>query len=249
MTVHYAVVLAPSPDDAAAVRAAQDGNHAALRALFERHQRAVFGYCLVAARRDRDRALDLTQETFSRVFRALDTIAEPERFRSWLFRIAANVCRTSALQEERRDRVLQALQLEQAADGEGEPPVEVAQREERIATVRRVLAHIADERLREIVQLKYGEPEHTTREIAEKLSVPHGTVTVKLMRFRAAIRRELCHALASEGTRRACENTSSRNLRLQSNRPRPGQSDRGDDESSTALLGGKPWRRSSMQPR
>jgi len=208
-----AAVLAPSPDDAAAVRAAQDGNRAALRALFERHQRAVFGYCLVAARRDRDRALDLMQETFSRAFRALDTIAEPERFRRWLFTIAANVCRTSAVQEERRDRVLQALQLEQAADGEGEPS-EAAQREERIATVRRVLTHVSDQRLREIVQLKYGDPEHTTRQIAEKLSLPHGTVTVKLMRFRSAIRRELCRALVSEATPGACENTSSRNPRL-----------------------------------
>jgi len=65
--------------------------------------------------------------------------------------------------------------------------------------VRRVLAHVADKRLREIVQLKYGDREHTTRQIAEKLSIPHGTVTVKLMRFRATIRRDLCRELAWEG--------------------------------------------------
>ena len=186
-------------DDAAEVQAAKAGDRAALRALFERHQRAVFGYCMVAARQDRDQALDLVQETFSRAFRALHMLAEPERFRQWLFTIAANVCRTGAAQEERHDRVLQALQFEQAADDERPTLLEAAERKERIATVRRILAHVADERLREIVQLKYGDPEHTTRQIAEKLSVPHGTVTVKLMRFRAAIRRELCRALASEG--------------------------------------------------
>ena len=51
----------------------------------------------------------------------------------------------------------------------------------------------------QIAMLKYREPEHTTRQIAEQLGIPHGTVTVKLMRFRAAVRRELaCELLDAE---------------------------------------------------
>jgi RNA polymerase sigma-70 factor (ECF subfamily) len=186
----------PPLDLASVVRAAQAGDRGSLRAIFDRHQRDVLGFCLLATGRDRDRALDLLQETFTRAFRALSRLQDPERFRSWLFAVATNVCRTRGAQELRHRRTVEAAALEQQVEA---PPDDAAEREDRIAAVQRVLAHVADERLRQIVQLKYGEPEHTTREIATELSIPHGTVTVKLMRFRAAIRRELCRALAQEG--------------------------------------------------
>jgi DNA-directed RNA polymerase specialized sigma24 family protein len=48
--------------------------------------------------------------------------------------------------------------------------------------------------------LKCGEPEHTTREIAARLGVPHGTVTSRLVRFRAAIKRELLRAMLEEAS-------------------------------------------------
>jgi RNA polymerase sigma-70 factor (ECF subfamily) len=186
----------PEPELTSVVRAAQAGDRTAQRAIFDRHQGEMLGFCLVAAGGDRDRALDLLQDTFVRVYRALPTLRDPEKFRGWLFAVAANVCRTRGAQEQRQRRVLEAVGLEE----EVEPPVDdEAERESRVAAVQRVLAHVRDERLRRIVQLKYGDPEHTTREIAAKLSIPHGTVTVKLMRFRAAIRRELCRALLEEG--------------------------------------------------
>jgi RNA polymerase sigma-70 factor (ECF subfamily) len=191
------LATAPPPEEADDVVAAQKGDRAAQRELFDRHRRAVFGYCLVAASRDRDLALDLLQETFARAFRALPRLTEPEKFRGWLFTIAANVCRSRGAQETRRRDALESLTLEQDLDaGASDDP---EQREQRIEAVRKVLAHIEEPQLRQIVQFKYGDPEHTTREIAERLSMPHGTVTVKLMRFRAAIRRQLLHALVSEG--------------------------------------------------
>jgi len=192
-----AIEDAPQRDEAGDVRAAQRGDPAALRALFDRHHRAVLGYCLLATGRDRDRAVDLLQETFCRAFQGLGGLAAPERFRGWLFSIAANVCRTRGAQDERRRRVLDAVQLEQ--DPDAAVPDDPAEREGRIAAVQRVISHLPDPKLRQIVQLKYCEPEHTTREIAEMLAIPHGTVTVRLMRFRAAIRRELCRALLEEG--------------------------------------------------
>src|SRR4051812_14903742 len=186
----------PEPELTSVVRAAQAGDRTAQRAIFDRHQGEMLGFCLVASGGDRDRALDLLQDTFVRVYRALPTLRDPEKFRGWVFAVAANVCRTRGAQEQRQRRVLEAVVLEKDV----EPPVDdEAERERRVATVQRVLAHVSDEPLRRIVQLKYGDPEHTTREIAAKLSIPHGTVTVKLMRFRAAIRRELCRALLEEG--------------------------------------------------
>jgi RNA polymerase sigma-70 factor (ECF subfamily) len=184
--------------DAELVRGAVAGARSAQRALFDRYRGPLFGFCLAAARRDRDAALDLVQETFARAFRALDRLDDPARLRNWLFSIAANVCRTRGTQDDRRRRAVELLTIHELPDEEAPTAETLRAREERIATVQRVLAHVAEPRLREIVQLKYGDPEHTTREIAARLAIPHGTVTVKLMRFRAAIRRELCRALLEE---------------------------------------------------
>ncbi len=175
------------------VRRAREGDRAAARALFERYCEPLMAFCFLAARRDRERAKDLMQESFAKAFGSLEKLGDPEKFRSWLFSIAANLSRNAGEQEQRQRSLLEVYALEQDA---GAPAEEKLAREERIAAVRRALAQVDDPKLREIVQLKYGEPEHTTREIAAKLEIPHGTVTVKLMRFRAAIRRDLCRALA-----------------------------------------------------
>jgi len=177
------------------VRAAQGGDRRASRALFDQFQKGVMGYCLLSANQDRDRALDLTQEVFARAFRSLTGLTEPARFQGWLFTIAANVCRTRGAEEQRQRRTMDALTLEREADL---PPEDKAGRERRIALVQRLLDGVADGPLKQIVLLKYGEPEHTTREIAAKLAIPHGTVTVKLMRFRDSVKRDLCRMLVEE---------------------------------------------------
>ncbi|MBI5545908.1 MAG: sigma-70 family RNA polymerase sigma factor [Deltaproteobacteria bacterium] len=187
---------ASAPEIGRLVRAAQQGERDASRALFDRFQRSVMGYCLLSTKGDRERAMDLLQETFARAFRSLAGLSEPERFQGWLFTIAANVCRTRGFQEQRNQRTLDALALEREAELD---PEDKAARERRIALVQQILEGVQDPTLRQIVMLKYGEPEHTTRGISEKLSIPHGTVTVRLMRFRDAIKRDLCRRLLEEG--------------------------------------------------
>lgn len=182
------------PDLQTLVRAAQDGDPRAVRALFDRHQRQVTAYCLVATRRDRDAALDLTQETFARAFRHLGSLADASRFPAWLFTIAGNLCRDHAAETRARTRLLDALCLEPRGADDAPAPDGDA----RARALRELVEGWPDRELREIVRLKYGEPEHTTRAIAAKLGIPHGTVTVKLMRFRALLKRELCRVLLEE---------------------------------------------------
>jgi RNA polymerase sigma-70 factor (ECF subfamily) len=153
-------------------------------------------YCLLSSRGDRELALDLSQEAFTRAFRGLPTLADPGNFRGWLFTIVANLCRTRGAAEGRRRALLESFAVEQQAQLAPEDP---ETRERRIATVREFLAQVDDPSLRQIVQLHYVEAV-ATREIARRLSIPHGTVTVKLMRFRAAVKRDLSKALAEEAT-------------------------------------------------
>ena len=182
-------------DEVDLVRSAALGDRAAQHALFDRHQRGVMGYCLLACSGDRERARELTQETFLRALTSLRQLQESKRFRSWLYSIAANLCRGLGMQEARRRELLAVAQLSlDVAPLEDEP----REREARIALVQRLLSRVEDPSVRAVVSLKYGEPEHTTREIAARLGLPHGTVTSKLVRFRAAINRELLRAMLEE---------------------------------------------------
>ncbi|HJU76284.1 MAG TPA: RNA polymerase sigma factor [Gemmatimonadaceae bacterium] len=80
------------------------GEHAAaFTQLVDRHAPA----CLRFATRmlgTREDAEDATQETLMRAYRALHTFDESTPFRTWLFSILVNRCRTAILRRTRRER-------------------------------------------------------------------------------------------------------------------------------------------------
>jgi RNA polymerase sigma-70 factor, ECF subfamily len=77
--------LLPAGDTRASAR--QD-----FRAVFDRYSKPVLVF-ISSLIGDRDRAEELTQETFIRAYRHLDTMREDSRFSTWLFGIARNVVR------------------------------------------------------------------------------------------------------------------------------------------------------------
>src|SRR6266853_1677369 len=62
--------------------------------LFERHQARVIRWCC-RFMRDREAALDLTQEILLRAYRSLDNYRGECRFSTWLYVIARNLCMTA----------------------------------------------------------------------------------------------------------------------------------------------------------
>ena len=184
------------PTDDVLVEEAIAGSSAAERRLYRRYAPVVRAYCRCAAFGDDSRADDLVQETFVRAFRALGGLRDFARLRPWLYSIAANVCRDAGAQTAKARRIEQALAFEYEPSPDDEPIA----REQRIRKVAELLDEIDDPKVRSIVHLRYREPEHTTREISEKLGVPHGTVTVTLMRFRARIKADLVRLLLEESS-------------------------------------------------
>jgi RNA polymerase sigma-70 factor, ECF subfamily len=85
--------------DASLVMRAQIGDRAAFAGLVERYQQPLGSY-LWRLSRDRDLALDLTQETFLRAYRAIGSTRPGLEVRPWLYRIATNL----AYDEFRRHR-------------------------------------------------------------------------------------------------------------------------------------------------
>ena len=85
--------------DAELMSRVQAGDRDAFTDLVERHKDAVVNY-LTRLAGDRDRAEDLAQETFLRLFRTAADYDERGYLRAYLYRIATNLVRS----EERRQR-------------------------------------------------------------------------------------------------------------------------------------------------
>ncbi len=75
------------PSDDFLMRRIRQGDSAAFQHLYERHSRPVFTFLLRFVG-DRERAEDLLQETFYRVYLARKRYHTAGSFRSWLFTIA-----------------------------------------------------------------------------------------------------------------------------------------------------------------
>lgn len=77
--------------DAALVEQYLAGDVSAFESLMRAHEDRVFAVCLRMLR-DREAALDATQETFITVFRKADRFAGRSAFSTWLYRVAVNTC-------------------------------------------------------------------------------------------------------------------------------------------------------------
>ena len=90
--------------DALLVRRVLDGDTAAFTTIVDRHAAACtrFATRMLGNRED---AEDVTQETFLRAYRSLARYEERQAFRTWLFQILINRCRTAAARRQRRHRM------------------------------------------------------------------------------------------------------------------------------------------------
>lgn len=84
------------------VRAAQEGDPAALEDLISRSYRAAYTLAL-RLMGNPDDAAECTQEAYIRMVRGLRRFREVGAFPTWLFKIVSNVCMTEMRKRSRRD--------------------------------------------------------------------------------------------------------------------------------------------------
>ena len=77
------------------------GDTDAFAELMRAHEDRVFAICLRMLR-DREAALDATQDTFITVFRKADRFAGRSAFSTWLYRVAVNTCYDHTRRSHRR---------------------------------------------------------------------------------------------------------------------------------------------------
>jgi RNA polymerase sigma-70 factor, ECF subfamily len=170
----------------------------AFEALFARYEAAVRCH-LVGIVRDRDSAEDLLQEVFLRVWTHGEQWDGRGPFKVWLLRVATNFgLNQLRSMKRRREQTIEAPVetiadedsqipgwMYEAADSQPEMALELA---ERRGLVRRLVDDLPEEK-REVIRLLFA-AEMDTREVAERLGIPQGTVRSRLHHARKRLARE-----------------------------------------------------------
>jgi RNA polymerase sigma-70 factor (ECF subfamily) len=160
------------------VTAALEGDFAA---LVRRHQNSLYRYGRGLGL-DHDTALDLVQEAFVKAHARLSQCREPDRVRSWLFRIFRNTMLDWAKNVRRTEVPL--LDVEEPADDE-----DFAERHALREAIGAALAALPPI-LREAFLLRH-ELGHSYEEIAELAGISLSAAKMRVARAHAALRETL----------------------------------------------------------
>ena len=179
--------------DAAPVSRRTDAaDETAFAHLFDEFSAPIYNYVLRMVG-DPDRAADITQDTFIKAYRKLDTVTDATSTRSWLYRIATN----TAIDDMRRRKNVTPM-------GDDQPAL-ANRADHRPGPEAQVMAATLDERVqRALMRLR---PNHrqclllsdlddmSPQQIGEVMGLSYGAVRTLLCRARGEMRR----ALAAEG--------------------------------------------------
>lgn len=178
------------------VQSAIGGDQHAYASLMERYRDTVF-YMLLKMVKNRSDAEDLTIEAFGKAFKKLHQYTPDFAFSTWLFKIASNNC-IDFLRKRRTSTISIDGQLDEY--GETIPftiktdlpdPEEDLIRQQKSKHLHDVVSKLKP-RYKELVTLRYFD-ELSYEEIAERMSLPIGTVKAQLFRAREL----LCNVLKS----------------------------------------------------
>lgn len=176
-------------DPGGQIDAARRGEESAYRALYERYRPGVVRLLEAFGTLDFDEREDIVQDTFTRAFKSLSSLATPSSFEAWLYTIARNRAKSALAKRSSEDRTM--------ADYVGGvldtvPPFpESLMLEVDLAVVRDLIDRLPPGPEKDTVHLFYVEGQLSAREIADKLGVGKSAITMRLERFRARVKREL----------------------------------------------------------
>jgi RNA polymerase sigma-70 factor (ECF subfamily) len=177
-------------NEPALIQRAQKGDVEAFAALVDEHQAYIYNLVLRVVR-DENEALDLTQESFVRAWTALPNFRGQSQFRTWLYRIATNLCYNRLPNLRRRlndlgDDVISDLPV---TDPSFDNPAYGVESRELRAYLHQAVEEL-DEHYRLLIALRY-QNELSYEEIASMLNLPLGTVKTGLFRAKDHLRRAI----------------------------------------------------------
>jgi len=184
-------------DDHSLLAATLTGDEAAFRELVRRYQNQITNY-VYRMLDDYDRAVDLAQETFLRVYTSAERYQATYSFSTYIYRIAHNLA-ISELRQRKRRRLIPLPTFFSDKDSE-EVEVEIEDQKQVMADD----AMIADERQQAVSKAISSLPEkyraalvlcdieeRSYEEISEVLGLPVGTVKSRINRARNLLKEKL----------------------------------------------------------
>ncbi len=184
----------------------EEGDEKAFNEIVRRYKDYV--YNVVSYNVSSEEAVqDLAQQTFVNAYEGLGDFRKESSLKTWLFRIAKNLC-NSHHRREGRNRETPSGTFREQNDGEESSFPEPGQHEtnpadsvttrERQEIVREEIEQLK-EQFRDIILLREIE-DHPYEEIADMLDVPVGTVRSRLYRARSALQDRLENRLGEDLT-------------------------------------------------
>lgn len=164
--------------DAQLVRAAVEGDRAAMETLIRAHTPAVYAHALRFFG-DGSAAEDAAQEVFLKVFRSLGSFDGASAFTTWLFRVTRNTCLDMARSGKRRPVPIDPVDLA------AEPVEDFADASATGIAVERAIAALPPEdrdalNAVTVFGLSYADA-------ADALGIPPGTVKSRVFRARKTL--------------------------------------------------------------
>jgi RNA polymerase sigma-70 factor (ECF subfamily) len=180
------------PPDAELIERCLRKENSAWEAIVARYRRKVFHISYKFTGKH-DEAEDLTQEIFLKIFRSLEKFNQDADFSTWLSSVARNYCidhyRASKREREVLVEDLVAFDLAPASSGN---PHRLLEDRDRRSFLRKGL-ELLPEKLREAVVLRDLQG-LSYQEMADRLSLPEGTVKSRINRGREELTRLLLRA-------------------------------------------------------
>jgi len=174
--------------DEALLAACATGDTAALGALFDRFNVAVYRFLSRLPTTDEAARDDLVQATFLEVRRTAGSFRGGSAVKTWLLGVAANVARHQ-LRGERRRRVHQAKYLEGLAGAAATTPDATIDRRRLMAQIAEALARLPHDQ--QVAFAMCDLEQLPGVEVARSLGIPEGTLWRRLHHARKAMRAAL----------------------------------------------------------
>ncbi|MGH9867747.1 MAG: RNA polymerase sigma factor [Candidatus Polarisedimenticolia bacterium] len=178
------------------MRQFQEGDEEAFQELVRRYKEPIVSF-VMRMLNDREKAVDVAQETFINVFTHADSYRPVASFTGWLYRIAYNL----AINEIRRQKRQPAISLDAPAPGQDADSRPLEPRDDREGIEEQMLQHELHENVRRCVAalparyrgaIVMKDMEGMTfEEIAVVLGCPESTVKSRVMRGRRMLRTRL----------------------------------------------------------
>lgn len=161
-------------DEVSLLRASLQGDTSAWGEIISRYKDAVFGLCLGFLRNRAD-AEDLSHDAFIRAYVNLRKYNLDRKFSTWLFTIAANLCRNRLRYRRNHPTGEMPLHLQGGKD-----PAKVIDKEDQHAQIQQALTQLPYSYRAPLVLRFYNDLSY--REISEVLSIPEGTIKTRIHR-------------------------------------------------------------------